>query len=60
MEEMINEARSDERLNRSAVFAARLEALACFINKHDMSGKEAAEALRVEASRIQNEAGDLH
>lgn len=60
MEEMINEARSDERLNRAAVFAARLEALACFINKHDLSGKEAAEALRVEVSRIQNEAGDLH
>ena len=46
MEEMINEARSDERLNRAAVFAARLEALACFINKHDLSGKEAAEAQR--------------
>ncbi|KAB8305405.1 DUF2732 family protein [Rouxiella chamberiensis] len=60
MEEMINEARFNERLNRAAVFSARLEAIACFIIKKAMTGTEAAEALRVEATRIQNEAGESH
>ncbi|MGG8472734.1 DUF2732 family protein [Rahnella sp. PAMC25617] len=60
MEEIINEARFDERLNRAAVFAARLEAIACFIIKQAMTGTEAAEALRIEATRIQNEAGEFH
>ena len=57
---MLNNARREERGNRAQVFAARLEAIACFIIKKEMTGTEAAEALRQEATRIQNEAGDLH
>jgi len=57
---MLNVARNDERANRAAVFASRLEAIACFILQKEMTGTEAAEALRVEATRIQNESGDLH
>lgn len=57
---MLSSARSEERVNRAAVFAARLEAIASFITKQEMTGIEAAEALRDEAARIQNEAGDSH
>jgi len=57
---MLSSARSEERINRAAVFAARLEAIASFITKQEMTGIEAAEALRDEAARIQNEAGDSH
>lgn len=57
---MLNAARNDERSNRAQVFAARLQAIACFIVRQEMSGTEAAELLRAEATRIQNESGDLH
>lgn len=57
---MLNAARNDERGNRAKVFASRLEAIACFIIQQEMNGTEAAEALRVEATRIQNEAGEFH
>jgi hypothetical protein len=57
---MLNAARNEERGNRAQVFASRLESIACFIIQKEMTGIEAAEALRQEATRIQNEAGDLH
>ncbi len=57
---MLKAARIEERGNRAQVFAARLQAIACFIVRQEMSGTEAAELLRAEATRIQNEAGDLH
>lgn len=57
---MLNSVRNEERANRAAVFASRLEAIASFITKKEMTGIEAAEALRDEATRIQNEAGDFH
>ena len=57
---MLNAARNEERGNRAQVFASRLEAIACFIIQKEMTGIEAAEALRQEANRIQNESGDLH
>ena len=57
---MLNSVRNEERANRAAVFASRLEAIAIFITKKEMTGIEAAEALRDEATRIQNEAGDFH
>lgn len=57
---MLNFVRNEERANRAAVFASRLEAIASFITKKEMTGIEAAEALRDEATRIQNEAGDFH
>lgn len=57
---MLNVARNEERGNRAQVFASRLEAIASFIIQKEMTGIEAAEALRQEATRIQNESGDLH
>lgn len=57
---MLNSVRNEERANHAAVFASRLEAIASFITKKEMTGIEAAEALRDEATRIQNEAGDFH
>ena len=57
---MLNSVRNEERANRAAVFASRLEAIASFTTKKEMTGIEAAEALRDEATRIQNEAGDFH
>ncbi|MGP6473653.1 DUF2732 family protein [Rahnella aceris] len=57
---ILNSVRNEERANRAAVFASRLEAIASFITKKEMTGIEAAEALRDEATRIQNEAGDFH
>lgn len=53
---MLDTARNEERANRAVVFASRLEAIASFILKREMTGIEAAEALRIEANRIQSEA----
>ena len=53
---MLDTARNEERTNRAVVFAGRLEAIASFILKREMTGIEAAEALRIEANRIQSEA----
>jgi len=53
---MLDTARNEERANRAVVFAGRLEAIASFILKREMTGIEAAEALRIEANRIQCEA----
>jgi len=53
---MLDTARNEERANRAVVFAGRLEAIASFILKREMTGIEAAEALRIEANRIQSEA----
>lgn len=53
---MLDTARNEERANKAVVFAGRLEAIASFILKREMTGIEAAEALRIEANRIQSEA----
>lgn len=53
---MLNSVRNEERANRAVVFVGRLEAIASFILKREMTGIEAAEALRIEANRIQSEA----
>ena len=53
---MLDTARNEERANRAVVFSGRLEAIASFILKREMTGIEAAEALRIEANRIQSEA----
>lgn len=53
---MLDTTRNEERANRAEVFAGRLEAIASFILKREMTGIEAAEALRIEANRIQSEA----
>lgn len=56
----LNDARLDERKNLAAVFAARLEALAAYLIRHDASGRGAAETLQQEAERIRNESWEIH
>ena len=56
----LNDARLDERKNLSAVFAARLEAIAAYLIQFEATGRGAAETLRQEADRIRNESGEIH
>lgn len=57
---LLNEARDDQRRNCLSAFSGRLEVLASYIIKHDMTVCEAVEALRIEAERMNNEAGEIH
>lgn len=57
---LLNNARNDQRRNDAEVFSSRLEVLASYVVKHEMTATEAVEALRVEAERIRNEAGEIH
>ena len=56
----LNDARLDERKNVSAVFAARLEAIAAHLVHNEVDGRGAVEVLRLEADRIRNESGEIH
>ncbi|WP_312414051.1 DUF2732 family protein [Pseudescherichia sp.] len=57
---LLTAARLEERRGRADVMAARLEKLAVFITRGELSGTEAAELLRLEATIIINEAQELH
>lgn len=57
---LLNDARQDQRRSCAAVFSARLEVLASYIAQHEMDAVEAVSALRLEAARIQHEAGEIH
>lgn len=58
--EVIGIAKREERKGRALAVSIRLEALATHIANKDMSGKEAAELLRREATRYENESQELH
>lgn len=53
-------AKNEERKDRALAVSIRLEALAIHITRQGMSGKEAAELLRREAIRFENESQELH
>lgn len=57
---LFKEAKKEERKDRALAVSIRLEALAVHITNTDMSGKEAAELLRREATRFENESQELH
>lgn len=57
---LLTEARKEERRGRADVFAARLDALAARIACRQLTHAEAAELLREEAVKIQNEAQEIH
>ncbi|MBC2622888.1 DUF2732 family protein [Citrobacter cronae] len=57
---LFKEAKKEERKDRALAISIRLEALAVHITNTDMSGKEAAELLRREATRFENESQELH
>ncbi|MCS0538336.1 DUF2732 domain-containing protein [Citrobacter portucalensis] len=57
---LLTDAKKEERKDRALAVSIRLEALAIHITKEGMSGKEAAELLRREATRFENESQELH
>ena len=57
---LLTEARMQERRGRADVMAARLEKLAVHITRRQLNGAEAAELLRQEAEKMQNEAQEIH
>lgn len=57
---LLTEARKEERRGRADVFAARLDTLAARISSRQLTHAEAAELLREEAVKIQNEAQEIH
>lgn len=57
---LLEEAKSEERKGRALAVSIRLEALATHIANKGMSAIEAAELLRREATRYENESQELH
>lgn len=57
---LLTEARKDERRGRAEDMAARLDTLAARITSRQLNYAEAAELLRDEAVKIQNEAQEIH
>jgi len=57
---LLTEARKDERRGRAEAMAARLDTLAARITSRQLNYAEAAELLRDEAVKIQNEAQEIH
>ena len=57
---LLTDAKKEERKDRALAVSIRLEALAIHITKEGMSGTEAAELLRREAIRFENESQELH
>ncbi|MDD1949046.1 DUF2732 domain-containing protein [Klebsiella variicola] len=58
--EIIGVAKREERKGRALAVSIRLEALATHIANKGMSSIEAAELLRREATRYENESQELH
>ncbi|WNI83148.1 DUF2732 family protein [Enterobacter ludwigii] len=57
---VIDIAKREERKGRALAVSIRLEALATHIANQGLSGIEAAEILRREATRYENESQELH
>lgn len=57
---VIDIAKREERKGRAHAVSIRLEALATHIANKGLSGIEAAELLRREATRYENESQELH
>lgn len=60
LNQMLTDARMEERRARAAAMAARLDSLACYITSRQLNHLEAAELLRIAAENIQNEAQEIH
>lgn len=57
---LLNKAKNEERRDRALAVFIRLEALAIHIAREGLNGVEAAELLRREAVRYENESQELH
>lgn len=60
LNQLLTQARTEERKDKSLAVSIRLEALAIVITRKEMSHKEVAELLRQEAQRFENESQELH
>lgn len=60
LNQMLTDARMEERRARAAAMAARLDSLACHITSRQLNHIEAAELLRIAAENIQNEEQEIH
>ena len=60
LNQLLTDARMEERRARAAAVAARLDSLACHITSRQLNHVEAAELLRVAAENIQSEAQEIH
>ncbi|HEJ0094996.1 TPA: DUF2732 family protein [Citrobacter freundii] len=60
LNQMLTDARMEERRARAEAMAARLDSLACHITSRQLNHVEAAELLRIAAENIQNEAQEIH
>lgn len=60
LNQLLTDARMEERRARAAAMAARLDSLACHITSRQLNHVEAAELLRIAAENIQNEAQEIH
>ncbi|HFK4602496.1 TPA: DUF2732 family protein [Citrobacter farmeri] len=60
LNQLLTDARMEERRARAAAMAARLDSLACHITSRQLNHVEVAELLRVAAENIQNEAQEIH
>lgn len=57
---IITKARIDERKDRALAVSGRLVELALHVHQQGLSGIEAADLIRREAERFQNESQELH
>lgn len=57
---VITKARIEERKDRALAVSERLVELAVHVNQQGLSGVEAADLIRREAERYQNESQELH
>ena len=60
LNQLLTDARMEERRARAAAMAARLDSLASRITSRQLNHVEAAELLRATAENIQNEAQEIH
>lgn len=60
MTALLNKARIEERKDRAMAVSGRLIELAVNIHQQGLSGIEAAELIRREAERYDNESRELH
>ena len=60
LNQLLTDARMEERRASAAAMAARLDSLACHITSRQLNHVEVAELLRVAAENIQNEAQEIH
>ncbi|WDX88519.1 DUF2732 family protein [Salmonella enterica subsp. enterica serovar Muenster] len=60
LNQLLTDARMEERRGRADLMAERLDSLAAHIVSRQLNHTEAAELLRQEAVKIQNEAQEIH